>query len=212
MRKIICITILFSVICGNIFSQNGKKLSESEKQVFEQKMIEESKKITTLQCILVLEKTSSQVAEKTVMKGTMMYQSPSKLRLEFTDPAPSTFILNGNNAVSLDKNGESTGNEKKLKQLGNFIIMMISGKGITQQNKTFSSEFYELDDARILIVLTPAQKHLKDLFYKIELRVDPKTMLSNEITLDEKTGDKTIIFLKNKVLNTEIPQDKFSIK
>ena len=215
MRKVICTTILFSMICGNVFSQTGKKLDESEKQVFEQKMVEGLKKVTTLQCTLALEKTSSLTAEKVMMKGAMMYQSPSKLRWEYTDPTPSTLILNGNNAVLLDKNGEKiadNGNEKMLKQLGNFIIMMISGKGIMQQNKMFSPEFYEIDDAQMLVVLTPAQKRLKDLYNKIELRIDRKTMLANNIMLDEKSGEKTVISLTNKILNLEISPNKFEIK
>ena len=212
MRKIICIIILFSAICGNIFSQTGRKLSESEAQVFEQKMLEQLKKNTTLQCVLVLEKTASSAA-KTVMRGTMMYQSPSKLRWEYSDPTPSTLILNGHNAALLNKNGKKNeANEKMLKQLGNFIILMISGRGITQQNKMFSPDFYELANAQMLVVLTPVQKRMKDLYNKIELKIDQKTMLPNDITLDEKSGDKTVISLKNKVLNIEIQQDKFIIR
>lgn len=211
MKKIIFITIAFSIFCGESFSQNGRKLSESEKQAFEQKMIEHSKKIKTLQCTFVQEKTSTLVSEKAVAKGVLLYQSSSMLRWEYTEPTPSTLILNGNNAVLLDKNGQKTGNEKVLRQLADIIISMINGNGIAQ-NKQFFSEFYETDNAQILVVLTPIQKRLKDFYNKIELKIELKTMLANNITLDEKSGDKTVISLTNKVLNTEIPKGKFEIK
>ena len=211
MKKIIFTTILFSVFCGNISSQNGRKLSENEKQVFEQKMIEQSKIITTLQCIFVQEKTSTLVSEKAVAEGIMLYQSPSMLRWEYIEPMPSILILNGNDAVLLDKNGKKISNEKMLKQLGSIIISMINGNGIAQ-NRQFSSECYELDNAQILVVLTPIQKRLKDFYNKIEMKINLKTMLANDITLDEKTGDKMIISLKNTVLNSEISQDKFAIE
>jgi len=211
MRKIIFITILLSAIYGNIFSQTGRKLSENEKQVFEQKMVEHSQKIKTLQCAFVQEKTSSLVSEKAVTKGVMFYQSPSMLRWEYLGDIPSTLILNGNNAVLFGKNGEKLGNEKMLKQLGGIIISMINGNGIAQ-NKQFSAEFYEIDVAQMLVILTPIQKRLKDIYNTIELRIDTKTMLANSITLNEKVGDKMVISLTNKVLNSEIPKSKFAIK
>jgi len=210
MKKTIFITILSLAICGNIFSQNGRKLTESERQVFEQKMIEHSQKIKTLQCFFVQEKTSSLVSEKAVTKGIMMYQSPVMLRWEYTEPTPSTLILNGNDAVLLDKSGKKIGNEKMLKQLGNIIISMINGSGIAQ-NKQFSAEFYE-NNGEMLIILTPIQKRLKDIYNTIEMRIDTKTMLANSITLNEKVGDKMVILLNSKVLNSEIPKSKFEIK
>jgi len=210
MGKIIFTTVLFLVFCGNIFPQNGKKLNDSDKQIFLQNLLEQSKKTKSLQCTMALEKTASDNG-KTAMKGTMMYLSPSKLRWEYAAPTPATLIMNGNNAVVLDKNGEKTDDVKKLKQLGNFIMMMISGNGLMQQNKMFSSDLYELDNTQMFVVLTPVPKRMKDVFNKIELKIDRKTMLTDEIILDEKSGDKTVILLKNKALNIEIPQSKFLI-
>jgi len=88
---------------------------------------------------------------------------------------------------------------------------MINGNGIAQ-NKQFSSEFYEIDNSQILVVLTPVQKRLKDFYNKIELKIELKTMLADDITLDEKSGDKTVILLTNKILNSDIPQNKFEIR
>ena len=208
--KIGVLSVMLLVSVMNFMAQ--KPVSEEQKQAFEQKMIEHSQKIKTLQCAFVQEKTSSLVAEKAVVKGIMLYQSPSMMRWEYIEPTPSTLILNGNNAALLDKNGKKTGNEKMLKQLGSLIISMVNGNGIAQQSKQFSSEFYELDNEQLLVVLKPIQKRLKDFYNKIELRIDLKTMLADDITLDEKSGDKTVIFLKDKVLNSEIPQSKFVIK
>ena len=210
MKKIVFITVLSSIIYGNIFSQTGRKLNESEKQIFEQKMMEQSKKIKTLQCAFVQEKTSTLLSEKAVAKGILLYQSPSMLRWEYTEPTPSTLILNENNATLLDQNNKNVGNEAMLKQLGGIIISMINGNGIAK-NKQFSAEFYETG-TQMLVILIPIQKRLKDFYNTIELKIDLTTMLANEIILNEKTGDKTVILLKNKILNSEIPKNKFEIK
>jgi len=211
VKKVTCIVILFFVICGNVFSQNGRELSQDERQVFEQKIAEQSQKIKTLQCAFVQEKISSLVSEKFVTKGIMLYQVPSMLRWEYVEPTPSTLILNGNNAALLDKNGQRMGNERMLQQLGGIIVAMVNGSGITQ-NRLFSSAFYEPDHAQILVVLTPTQRRLKDFFDRIELKVDQKTMLASDIILHEKTGDKTTISLSNTILNAEISQSNFEIK
>ena len=201
--------MMFLMFVMNFMAQ--KPVSEEQKQFFGDQIAEASKKNQTLQCTFVQEKISTLVTEKAVAKGILLYQSLSMLRWEYTEPTPSTLILNGNDAVLLDKNGKKVGNEKMLRQLGGIIISMINGNGIAQ-NKQFSSEFYEIDNSQVLVVLMPIQKRLKDFYNKIELKVDLKTMLANEIILDEKSGDKTVILLTNKMLNAEIPQSKFVIK
>ena len=212
MRRWIVVTALFSIISISSFSQTGRKITANEKQLFEQRMGEQLQQVKTLQCTFVQEKTSSIVIDKAVSKGILMYQSPSLLRWEYSDPTPSTLILNGNNAILLDKNGERIGNQNMLSQLGSLVISMINGSSFMHQNKQFSSEMYETNHAEILVVLTPIQRRLKDFYQKIELNIDPKTMLANDITLYEKTGDKMVIILTNKALNSEIPQNKFAIK
>jgi len=196
--------------CGTVFSQDGRKLSESEKLAFEQKMVDRLKKIETLQCNFVQEKTSSLVTEKAVSKGILMYQYPSMLRWEYLHPTPSTLILNANNAVLLNKDGKKTGNGRMIKQLGGLIIGLINGDGI-KDSKKFTTEVFETD-SQIWIVFTPVQKQLQEYFKSIELKIDKNTLLSPEIVMNEKSGDKTVIYMDDKILNKEIPQSKFTVK
>ncbi len=211
MKKTIIITLLLSVFCSSVFSQNERKLSKEEKVVFEQKMLEQSKKIKTLQCNFIQEKTSQLIADKAVSKGFLLYESPSKLRWEYAEPTVSTLILNGKNAVLLDKMGKPIGNVNMLKQLGNIIISMINGDGL-QQNKQFSTEVFETDNKLILVVLTPVQKRMKEFYDSIELKIDQKTFLASEISMNEKSGDKMRIYFNNKKTNETISADKFAVK
>ena len=196
---------------GSSMQVNQMPVPEEQKQLFLYQIAEASKKIQTLQCSFIQEKTSILVSEKAVAKGALLFQSPNMLRWEYTEPTPSTLILNGNHAVLLSQDGKHLGNERMLKQLSGIIISMINGEGV-QQNKQFSSEIFDVESNEIRIVLTPIQKRLKDFYNKIELRIDRKTMLANDIILDEKSGDKTVILLANKMLNVKIPQSKFTIK
>jgi outer membrane lipoprotein-sorting protein len=210
MQKITFIIVLFSIICGNIFSQTGRKLSESEKSAFEQKMIDRLKEIETLQCDFVQEKTSALVTEKAVSNGILLYRYPLMLRWEYVNPTPSALILNANNAALLNKDGKRMSNSKMIKQLGGLIIGLINGDGI-KNSKQFSTGVFETD-TQFCIVFTPVQKRLQEYFNSIEMKIDKNTLLAPEIAMNEKSGDKTVIYMNNKILNKEIPQSKFAVK
>lgn len=210
MKKVFLTAVLFSVICGNIFSQTEKKLSESEKAAFVQKMVAHSKKINTLQCNFVQTKTSTLVSEKSVTSGILLYRSASALRWEYTAPTPSTLILNGNDAIFFDRHGKRQGNTAVLKQLGGIIISMINGKSL-QQSKQFASEVFE-NEVDFTVVLTPLQKRLKDYYKSLEMKLDKDSFLASEIVLLEKSGDTTVIILNGILMNTDIESHKFAVE
>jgi len=209
MKKLFLITILLSAVCGNIFSQTGRKLNESEKVAFEQKMIDRLKEIKALQCDFVQEKISTLVVEKSVSNGIMLYCYPQMLRWEYIKPTQSTLILNAGNAALLNKDGKRTGNDKMVKQLGSLIIGLINGHGI-KNSKQFSTEVFETD-TQYRMVFTPVQKRLQEYFKSIEMKIDKNTLLSPEIVMNENSGDKTVIYMNNIVINKEISQSKFTI-
>ena len=169
MKKAVLITVLLSVFCGNVFSQTGKKLSKSEKEDFELKIIAKSKEIKTLQCNFVQTKSSTLVAGMSLAKGVLLYLSPSAMRWEYTEPTPSTLILNGNDAVLLDKNGKRQGNTAVLKQLGGIIISMINGEGL-RQSKLFATEVFD-NEVAYAVILTPVQKRLKAYYKSIARKI-----------------------------------------
>jgi outer membrane lipoprotein-sorting protein len=199
--------IVFLVLPCFVMAQ---KLSEHDKLLFAQEMIEHYKQIQTLQCDFVQEKTSAMFSQKAVAKGVMLHQPPSMLHWEYTMPTPSTLILNGGSAALFNKDGKRIGSEAMMKQLGALIISMVNGDGIKNTN-LFASECYDVDDKEMLLVLTPMHKRMKE-FKSIELTIEKNTFLASRITLNEKSGDQTTIYLNNKLLNQKISMDKFAIK
>jgi outer membrane lipoprotein-sorting protein len=193
----------------NFMAQHPAK--GEQKQFLLKKIAESSKKIKTLQCDFIQEKTSTLVAEKAVAKGILHYQSPSMLRWEYMAPTPSTLILNDNAAALCNKDGEKVGNDKMIKQLGKLIISIINGDGI-KNSKQFSTEVFDAEGNQMLVVLTPVQKRIKEFYNSIELKIDKDTFLASEIIMNEKSNDKLVIYLSNIILNKEISQSKFAVK
>jgi len=60
--------------------------------------------------------------------------------------------------------------------------------------------------------MTPVQKRMKEFYNTIELKIDKSTFLSPEIIMNEKSGDKMILYMGDKILNKEISQSKFAIE
>ena len=88
---------------------------------------------------------------------------------------------------------------------------MINGNSIVD-NKLFTTEIFEIANNQILVVLTPQQRRLKDFYSTIKIKVDRNTLIATEISMDEKSGDNTVVSFTNIQLNKDIPTSKFKIK
>lgn len=211
MNKIFTIIIYISIFSTTIFSQNDKKLTDSQRKLFEKQFVAKSKEISTLQCGFTQTKTSTLVSQSAVSKGSMLYKNPSMLVWEYTQPTKSTLVVNGKSARLIDEKGKSIGNERVLKQLGELIINMINGNSITD-NKMFSSEIFETKNNQILVELKPVPKRLKDYYNLIKIKIERNTLMASEIIMEEKSGDSTIIAFNNLEMNKVIEDSKFKVK
>ena len=169
-----------------------------------------SQKIKTLQCNFTQEKSSTLVQDKAISKGVMYYQMPNSLRWEYSSPTPSTLIIHKNSASFIDNKGVVSNNAKMFKHLGDLIMNTINGSSFADE-KSFKVNYYinnKQKDA-ILVVLTPQDKRLKEIFNTIQIKIDKSDYLAKEIVMEEKSGDKTTIILEGKKLNQAIEQGKF---
>ena len=123
---------------------------------------------------------------------------------EYTSPSKSSLIVDGRSTRLLDENGNIVGNKNVSKQLGSLIINMINGNSIVD-NKLFTTEIFEIANNQILVVLTPQQRRLKDFYSTIKIKVDRNTLIATEISMDEKSGDNTVVSFTNIQLNKDIP-------
>ena len=211
MKRILVLTTYILLIISSLQAQGTRKFTESQKQAFEKQFIDKSRSISTLQSAFVQTKTSTMVSHSAVSKGNMYYRNPSMLIWEYTSPSKSSLIVDGRSTRLLDENGNIVGNKNVSKQLGSLIINMINGNSIVD-NKLFTTEIFEIANNQILVVLTPQQRRLKDFYSTIKIKVDHNTLIATEISMDEKSGDNTVVSFTNIQLNKDIPTSKFKIK
>jgi outer-membrane lipoprotein carrier protein len=211
MKRTLVLTTYILLIISSLQAQGTRKFTESQKQAFEKQFIDKSRSISTLQSAFIQTKTSTMVSQSAVSKGNMYYRNPSMLIWEYTSPSKSLLIVDGRSTRLLDENGNIVGNKNVSKQLGSLIINMINGNSIVD-NKLFTTEIFEIANNQILVVLTPQQRRLKDFYSTIKIKVDRNTLIATEISMDEKSGDNTVVSFTNIQLNKDIPTAKFKIK
>jgi outer membrane lipoprotein-sorting protein len=210
-RKILFLILIAISFYGFSQPNDFKLVTGSARTEIEKKIIEQAKKITSLQCKFEQEKTSVLLTEKAVSKGILVYKSPASLRWEYTEPSKYVMIFHEGNAYLKDEKGTIVNTNKMLKQLGNFIVSAINGNSLTD-NGNFQIEYYENEKNKqiIWVKLIPIPKRLKEIYNSIQIKISTTDYLASEIVMEEKSGDKMKIVLLDKKTNENISNNLFS--
>ena len=141
----------------------------------------------------------------------MLYKPDDKIRWEYTRPYAYVFAMDGNN-VRMTSGGKTNKipvkGSKLFTEISRVMIGGVSGAGLID-SPDFTTQFM-VGKSDCKIMLTPRKKEVKDLFSSIQLYVDRSDSRIRRVELIEKSGDKTIITLKNIQLNTPVDDSVFA--
>ena len=162
----------------------------------------------TMECDFVQTKTMQLMAEPMISKGRMYYSQPSRLRWEYTSPVPSAFILDNAKAwtISSGKVTDVSAN-KMFKGLGRMLIGCLEGK-VVNDGKSFRIEISESQD-HWAVKLLPQKNDLKQMWDSIVLHFVPSLNAVVKVEMNEKSGDATVVELKNMKVNCSIDDKEF---
>jgi outer membrane lipoprotein-sorting protein len=158
-------------------------------------------------------KTFSILEEKMTSEGRMFFKQKDKIRWEYTKPYLFEFVMN-NNKVMINaegtKNIMDVSSSKLFSEMSKMIIAGINGSGIFDPAK-FSFKFM-LGTKDNMVILSPKQKEIKQLFKVITLCFNLSDYTINTVEIEELNGDKTLITMKNKQINKELSDEIFVIR
>jgi outer membrane lipoprotein-sorting protein len=156
------------------------------------------------------EKTLLALTEKITSKGTLWFKRDNKVRMSYTTPFLYEMVINGDK-MTIKENDKQTrinaASHKLLQQVNRIMIDCMQGTIL--ESKDFTTTAYE-NDATYLLELNTQSKNLKPFISSIVLIVDKKDHSPNSIELNEPSGDKTVILLKNKIINGQMTDEVFS--
>lgn len=142
-------------------------------------------------------------------KGRFYFQRPRRIRWEYLDPDPSTLILDGNQAT-LRTPGAAPQNfdlekDATMRAVFDQLVTWL-GPGSLMQAK---GDYDIVADKSTLILTPKPASPVAKAFTRIELRLDPKTLLMHSILLTEKNGDEKEITFTRVNRNAALPKDAF---
>lgn len=166
----------------------------------------------SLECDFTQTKYISLMNDKMVSVGRMVYRQSDRLRWEYSSPYSYIFILNGS-SVTL-KSGAKTDvidirTNRIFSEIARIMMNSVTGKCLTD-----STEFkvsISADSREYVARLTPQKKEMKQMFSSIVLHFDRTAEVVQTIELHERSGDRTIIELKNIKKNRTVNEELFTV-
>jgi len=217
---VVALTMYFWGCVSSVAAQERVTATQEQQTMMETKIAEAAKKTNSMVCDFEQIKKSSLLSEDAVSKGKMFYRTINdtastvkkvSLRWEYEDGY--TFINSNERVQMLSPTGQPLNSVKMnrfFKEIMNTMLMSVNGNGVTDKTK-FIATFY-MDKNHWYIRLIPIQREIKNMFSVIELVFNARDYMGERVEITEKNGDKTIITLLNKKLNTKIDDSKFLIK
>lgn len=193
-------------------AQNSyQKATEMQKKEITDNIRRVAREIKTLKADFTQVKELSFMKDQVTSKGKMLYKPDDKIRWEYTRPYAYVFAMDGDN-VRMTSGGKTNKipvkGSKLFTEISRVMIGGVSGAGLID-SPDFTTQFM-VGKSDCKIMLTPRKKEVKDLFSSIQLYVDHSDSRIRRVELIEKSGDKTIITLKNIQLNTPVDDSVFA--
>ena len=210
MKKI-SILLIGLLFCSISLSAQYQKATEEQKNEVVSKITQASSDMNTMQSDFTQVKELSFMDDKVTSEGKMYYKKANKIRWEYIKPYKYVFSMDGQNVRMTTGDKTNKVPVKQSKMFGEISRVMtggISGSGLVD-SPDFDSQFMVgKDDYQI--ILTPKKKEISDLFSSVQLYVGKSDSRIRSVELVEKSGDKTIITLKNVKVNAAIDDKIFS--
>lgn len=203
--------VLFSFLPLICQSQVMRQVDPEKAALIIASIEKSSKTIDSFECDFSEEKILAVLREPVHSEGKMYYIRNDRLRWEYFAPTPLVFIVN-KDKTAFRNNGKTekgnTGANAAFRNIGKIIIRCIAGEGLINE-KIFTSTCSS-DGNLFRITLVPKEKQMKSVISSLSFLFSLRDfgIVSIELAQEE---DKTLIILKNKMVNKVIDPKLFEI-
>ncbi|MDO4702529.1 outer membrane lipoprotein carrier protein LolA [Tannerella sp.] len=210
-NKILLSLLMWSSVVTLSAQNSYQKATETQKKEITDNIRRVAREMKTLKADFTQVKELSFMKDQVTSEGKMLYKPNDKIRWEYTRPYAYVFAMDGDNVrmISGGKTNKIPVRGSKLfTEISRVMIGGVSGAGLIDSPDFATAFMIGKSDCKIM--LTPRKKEVKDLFSSIQLYVDRSDSRIRRVELIEKSGDKTIITLKNIQLNTPVDDSVFA--
>jgi outer membrane lipoprotein-sorting protein len=199
--------LIFFTFCGiTSFAQDFKPAGNPDKILAD--LRKSSQSTTSIQADFKEEKYLSFLKEPEKSSGVFYFKKDDRMRWEQQTPFKYIILINGDKLRvqdgSKEKNVGAAG--RMAGQIKQVMLGLVNGD--FQQSKAFTQVCMESTD-QYLVVLTPTNKRMRNVYAKINLVFPKNTLRLKELTFFEKGGDKSVMRFQNEKFNQPIAESVF---
>ena len=202
--------VVTTLISGSGNAQHQGYRSVTDLATFKKQFAAESAKVGSIESSFSQEKVLTALTERITSTGKFWFKRSNKVRIEYIKPYTYTMIMNGDKMLFRDDQKENRVNvrsNKLFQQINQIMIDCVQGTVL--DSRDFNVGVFE-DDRTYLLEMIPTSRSLREFFSTIVLKVDKKDFTAASIEMNEKSGDSTTIFFKDKKLNTQFSDAVFA--
>ena len=215
MKKAVITAMLAVCVLATASAQTSgyHAASEAQRKEIVAKITQTAASVRTMKCDFTQVKQLSFMNDKVTSEGRMYYKKANKIRWEYTRPYAYVFSTDGTTVhMTSGKGGASNRvpvkSSKLFSEISRVMVGGVSGAGLVD-SPDFSSTF-SVGQSDWQITLTPRKKEVRDLFASVRLYVGKADGRVRRVELEEKSGDRTTITLKNVQANVAVDDALFT--
>ena len=211
LNKITLILGLFVVQLTSIAQADGYSVMKNVDD-FKAKAKAVADKTTSISSDFVQKKVLSIMEEEIISKGKFLFKKENSIRWEYKEPFVYLIIINDGEIFIKDDNKENKFDMKSnntFKGINDMIVNSVSGNIMDDENYIVS--YYE-SASNYMVQLTPKDEKLKEYMSVIEVYFDKISYDVVRLKMMEESEDYTSIEFKNRVVNSDIADEKFTFK
>jgi outer membrane lipoprotein-sorting protein len=190
-----------------------QKLTLQEENVFKKGMQQRMSTLETLSSEFEQIRHLDFMDQPIRNKGTFHYKKPHHIRWNIGSTDQNSLILDDKFAYQIQ---EGKSRKMALQSNRGFKPLQQLLQRNTLDNNLFNEEAFSFSffkqGQKVRIEMVPKDKNLSALFEKIEVIVDAKTYLIQELKLLEKAKNVTLITFQHQQINGSLPSSTFQIK
>ena len=174
-------------------------------KVARQHIVDAAKRMKTMQCDFVQTKQTKLLSAASVSTGQLYYRQPDRLRWEYVTPTAHTFQIDGQKVLMSDSRGSrevDIRRNRMYREMARLMTSIMSAQSLVDE-QDFQVSVAPADEKKTewVATLVPRRKEVRHMFASIILRVTPAQWLVHQVELVEPKGDRTVIELKNIIIN-----------
>ena len=185
MKKLYLIGFM---ILTSIFS-----FAQSNDEIMEM-LTQQAASMQCMNCRFTQQKTMAMLAEPTVSEGLMNYNSPDKMRWEYTSPYSFALLVDGEKITKITDGNEEVLDAKSGRMYQGIVsIIMSSATGQKLFDKSMFGVAITDDGEFWKAEMKPKKHNMKRMFSMLTFYFAKSTNIINKVEMTEAGGDVTTI-------------------